>query len=97
MFFELTNIFFFFFLITGSNLKFRETAGKVFDGEVLIRLYGSTTSITDTAVQIQADLYMCVIDSGICTKKTVSVQLNFDESLPSASHVIQHEFLLAPH
>lgn len=84
-------------LSSGSNLKFRETAGKVFDGEVLIRLYGSTTSITDTAVQIQADLYMCVIDSGICTKKTVSVQLNFDESLPSASHVIQHEFLLAPH
>lgn len=46
------------------------------------------------AVQVQADLYICGIDSGTCTQKTVMVQLNFDESLPFANQVIQHEFII---
>lgn len=81
-------------ILSDSNLKFRETAGKVCDGEVLIHVCSPTSNFQIATVKIQADLYLCANDSGTCTQKTVLVQLNFDERMPPANHVNQYEFLV---
>jgi len=82
---------------TGSNPEIRETEGKACDGEMLVRLCCLTSDVQLVAVTVQADLYLCGIDSGLCTLKTVSVRLNFDGNKPTPSHAVHHELMLKVH
>lgn len=45
-------------------------------------------------VQVQADLFLCAIKSGVCKKKSVIIRLNFvlNENTEVAESKIQHEF-----
>ena len=83
--------------LIGSNPEIRETEGKACDGEMLVRLCCLTSDVQLVAVTVQADLYLCGIDSGLCTLKTVSVRLNFDGNKPTPSHAVHHELMLKVH
>lgn len=45
-------------------------------------------------VQVQADLFLCAIKSGVCKKKSVIIRLYFvlNENTEVAESKIQHEF-----
>lgn len=46
-------------------------------------------------LQFKADLYICAISSGVCTKKSVIVKLNLDTKSPEENKVLKHEFVIA--
>ena len=46
------------------------------------------------SLQCKADLYICAISSGVCTKKSVIVKLNLEIKSTEENKVLKHELVI---
>lgn len=83
------------FLLEGLNAT--NKTGHVHDSLMKIDLLSESrlgSNGPSNFVQVQADLFLCAIKSGVCKKKSVVVRLNLilNDNTQSADMNIQHEF-----
>lgn len=74
--------------------------GKVQQGMMSIQFEPSSLFEENSSVaslQFKADLYICAISSGVCTKKSIIVKLKLsvDAESPDENKTLKHEFMIA--
>lgn len=78
-----------------------ENKGLVREGEMKVKIQPRLPKENDGGshfLHVQTQLFLCAVDSGTCTKKSITIRLNFktDENAHSdGNSQIHHEFRVA--
>lgn len=75
-----------------------ENKGKVHEGEMTIKVKPQLMSDNDGGnhyLDVQTELFLCAISSGLCTKKSIAIRLNVETDKNAhgdGNSQIHHEF-----
>ena len=77
-----------------DGFKSNELKGDVEDGQVRLKFQPPSSLTAVSSIRVKIELNLCAVDSGICTRKSVAVDLNVQPTDQSAPTELSHEFIL---